>query len=77
MPGAVALSHRLKALGSPWPLVIIATPTLDGDARQALQAAGIQIRDFELLEGNSAGLQVRCSAERTQLTTFSLRNRGP
>lgn len=50
LPGALVVDHCLKAVGSKYPLVIMATPQLPQEARRILQHRGIPIREITRLK---------------------------
>ena len=50
LPGVLVLAHSLAEAGSQYPLVVLVTPSLGADAREALAVAGLTVRDVGYLE---------------------------
>ncbi|TFK43723.1 glycosyltransferase family 8 protein [Crucibulum laeve] len=49
LPGTLVLDYGLRAVGSKYPLVVMATPALPAEARKVLHKCGIPIREVNTL----------------------------
>lgn len=49
LAGALVLHQSLNSVGTTYPLVVMATPQLPGEAREILKKRGIVIRDIDQL----------------------------
>lgn len=49
LPGVETLHRSLRASGSPWPLVVMVTDTIDDSTRQHLGAQGCKVREVPVI----------------------------
>ncbi|WP_039055465.1 glycosyltransferase family 8 protein [Enterobacter sp. Bisph1] len=49
LTGVAALQRSLRDSGSPWPLVVMVTETIDDNTRQQLQALGCTVREVPII----------------------------
>ena len=50
LPAALVLERSLRSVGSSYPLVVMATPTLSSNARDVLEARGVEIVEVDPLQ---------------------------
>lgn len=50
LPGVLVLDYSLRSVGSDYPLIVMATPTLPQEARDILTRRGITVVDIQPLK---------------------------
>ncbi|KAG8958933.1 hypothetical protein FRC00_002136 [Tulasnella sp. 408] len=73
LPGLFVLHHSLRAVGTRYPLVVIATPQLSAAARATITRRGIPIRDVQSLKPRPGAHQLAEHDKRFEDTWTKLR----